>query len=180
MLDLETMGDTPYSPIMSISAVVFDMDTAEIGEVFERKATLQSNFDLGLYPTASTIEFWMRQPDEARLELLKNDGSTLYHALSCFSEWMASTDNSKSQIWGNSARFDCGILKDAYYKSKMPIPWDFRLERDVRTLVAFDKKIKENTTNTGVAHNGVDDCKFQIAYCTKIWKKYFLDKNVKV
>lgn len=51
------------------------------------------------------------------------------------------------------------------------IPWDFRKERDVRTLVSFPPEIKENFPSVGVHHNGIDDCKFQIGYCVEIWRK---------
>ena len=47
------------------------------------------------------------------------------------------------EIWGNSPRFDLGILQDAYRALNMKIPWDFRKERDVRTLVSFIPEIKK-------------------------------------
>jgi len=76
------------------------------------------------------------------------------------------------QIWGNGARFDIGILEDAYkacgYET---LPWNFRNERDVRTLVSFAPKIKEHYPAMGVEHHPIDDCKYQIGYCTAIWNK---------
>jgi hypothetical protein len=78
--------------------------------------------------------------------------------------------NKEYQIWGNSARFDCGILQNAYNKAGFSIPWDFRKERCVRTLVSFAPEIKDNYKPIGTAHNAVDDCKFQIGYCSEIWR----------
>jgi exodeoxyribonuclease VIII len=73
-------------------------------------------------------------------------------------------------VWGNSARFDLGLLHNAYQKCNMPYPWDFRKERCVRTLLALKPQAKTVTQNVGVAHNPVDDCLFQIKYCTEVWK----------
>ena len=33
----------------------------------------------------------------------------------------------------------------------------------------FDE-IKANYKSIGTAHNAVDDCKFQIGYCSEIWR----------
>ena len=69
--------------------------------------------------------------------------------------------------------FDFGILEDAYKATKHQIPWNFRLERDVRTLVAFYPAIKRDAQSVGVMHAPIDDCKFQIQYCCAIWRKLF-------
>jgi hypothetical protein len=76
------------------------------------------------------------------------------------------------QIWGNGVRFDVGILEDAYVACDIQeMPWNFRNERDVRTLVSFAPNIKEHYPSLGVEHNPIDDCKYQIAYCHAIWEK---------
>ena len=86
----------------------------------------------------------------------------------CFIKWF---DYSSLQVWGNSARFDLGILENAYSKFNVNIPWNHWNERDVRTLVAFAPEIKKNMVFEGVKHNPIDDCKHQIKYCCEIFKK---------
>ena len=73
----------------------------------------------------------------------------------------------------NLLRFDISLLEDAYTKTKIKIAWDFRNERDVRTLVAFAPEIKSRIVNTwnSVLHNAKEDCKLQIKYCSEIYKK---------
>lgn len=78
------------------------------------------------------------------------------------------------KIWGNSVRFDVGILETAYRadgRESLTLPWKFRNEMDVRTLVAFAPAIKDHYPFTGVEHNPIDDCKYQIGYCSAIWNK---------
>jgi len=36
------------------------------------------------------------------------------------------------------------MSKNAYNKAGIPIPWDFRKERCVRTLVSFNPSVKDN------------------------------------
>ena len=168
MLDIETMGNTSNSAITSIGAVEFNLDTGEIGNKFYTKVDLKSCTDLGLVINPDTVLWWLKQNEQARLEIA--DRSTqpphLVEALHKFTEFIklcGGKDN--CLIWGNSARFDCGIMADAYNKINVRIPWDFRNERCVRTLVSFKPSIKENMPFTGVLHNALDDCIHQIKYC---------------
>jgi hypothetical protein len=170
MLDLETLGNKSNSPILSIGAVEFNIKTGEIGREFYTTVDLQSCLDVGLKVNGSTFYWWMQQSDAARKAVCE-PGYDLQLALRKFEVWIQGRTE-KINIWGNGARFDIGLLEDAYVAcGYQDMPWYFRSERDVRTLVAFAPEIKVNTLFTGVEHNPIDDCKHQIAYCHKIWKK---------
>jgi hypothetical protein len=168
MLDLETMGTDNDSVICSIGAVEFDINTGATGREFYAKIDIQSCLDIGLKVTGSTILFWMKQSEEARRELYDAKGEQINSVLMKFSEFVNLVGND-CQIWGNSNRFDMGILQTAYTKCYYKIPWDFRKERDVRTLVSFRPEIQKNYPSYGVAHSPVDDCKYQIGYSSMIW-----------
>ena len=165
MLDLETMGNESYSSIVSIGAVEFDIETGELGKEYYQTIDLQSNLDAGLIMNASTVMWWMDQNDEARKELTGRLTMTIENALNDFSKFC----NHSYQVWGNSARFDCGILQNAYQKLNLPLPWDWRKERCLRTLVQLKPEIKRTVEFKGTVHNAIDDCKFQIEYCHKTW-----------
>lgn len=165
MVDIETMGTNSYAAILSIAAVEFNIVTGEIGQSFTRTIDLQSCLDLGLKIQASTLKWWMTQSSEAKLGLFK-DPISLPQALLDFAIFCKLK---KYQVWGNSNRFDLGLLSNAYEKCAIDIPWDFRKERDVRTLVSFEPSIKNNHEWIGTAHSAFDDCLNQIAYCSKIW-----------
>lgn len=167
MLDIETMGNQSYSSILSIGALEFDIETGNTGNPFYMTIDLQSCLDLGLIVNAGTITWWMQQNEEARRELTQTDRVDIVEALERFAEFC----DENYYIWGNSARFDCGILQNAYDKLGMNIPWDFRKERCLRTLVAFDPLIKAGMKREGTAHNALDDCRFQIKYTCKTWDK---------
>lgn len=170
MLDLETMGNRSNSVIVSIAAVPFNLETGEISDnYFYERVDFQSCLDIGLKVQASTILWWMQQNEEARKEICK-PAQHIYYVLLRLDDFFKQhiTD---IQIWGNGARFDMGLLQDAYHASGFDeLPWKFRNERDVRTLVSLAPHIKEQTPNVGTAHNAVDDCIFQINYCCAIHK----------
>lgn len=167
MLDIETMGNESFSSIVSIGALEFDIETGETGKEFYLNVDLQSCIDAGLIINASTVMWWLNQSEQARKDLTESAAFNLNEALMEFSEFC----DKDYQVWGNSAKFDCGILQNAYNKTNLPIPWDFRKERCVRTLVSFHPEIKDNYPSMGTAHNALSDCYFQVGYCSTIWQK---------
>ena len=167
MLDIETMGIDSFSSIMSIAAVEFNIETGNIGRTFEVNIDLQDSINSGLIINSSTIEWWVTQNKET-FKLLLKDKKFLHEALILFSEFCSKKEY---YIWGNSARFDCGILNDAYNIKKLKTPWQYYNERDVRTLVSFAPNIKKECIFKGIKHKAIDDCKHQINYCSQIWRK---------
>lgn len=166
MLDIETMGNESYSSIISIGALEFDIETGKTGREFYVNVDLQSCMDLGLIVNASTIMWWLGQNEQARKDLTTREALPIKEALIKFSEFCPQD----IQIWGNSARFDCGILQNAYNKALIPIPWKFWNERCLRTLVSFNPKIKANYPPATTAHNALSDCYYQVGYCCQIWR----------
>jgi len=171
MLHLETVGNRSNTAIVSIGAVEFNIVTGETGREFYEVVGRQSCLDIGRKVQASTIYWWMQQDQKAR-ERICQKGVGLNDALLSFNTWMRDCVE-KVRIWGNGARFDIGILEDAYVACYIDVPWYFRSERDVRTLVSFAPHVKENMPFEGVYHDPVDDCKHQIKYCSKIWNMFF-------
>lgn len=164
MLDLETMGNQSYSAIVSIGAVEFDVVSGETGKEFYRGVSLQSAMDLGLVVNADTLMWWMNQNEQARKKVTEGADSITRVLLE-----FANFCNTDYEIWGNSARFDLGILQNAYNKANLPIPWNFRKERCVRTLVSLNPIIQKEFSYEGVAHDPISDCKNQIEYCSATW-----------
>ena len=107
MLDIETMGNESFSSIVSIGALEFDIETGKTGKEFYVNVDLQSCMDLGLIVNASTIMWWLNQNEQARKDLTDRTVLPIQKALLEFANFC----NKDYQIWGNSARFDCGILQ---------------------------------------------------------------------
>jgi len=176
MLDLETMGKRAGCAIVSIGAVEFDINTGEIGRTFYKVVNLQSCLNVGLFIDASTLYWWLQQSDEARYAICEK-GDNIQNVLEEFSSFLACLGDFR--IWGNGARFDIAILEAAYFAigKGETLPWKFRNERDVRTLVSFEPDVKTEFPFpfNEIQHHPIADCKYQIGYCSKIWSK--LNKN---
>lgn len=172
MADLETVGNKSNSAIVSIGAIKFNLDTGQTGEEFYRKIDLQSCLDVGLVVNASAIYWWMKQNEVARYELAQG-GQPLLEVLHDLDEWINS-DGNKPQLWGNGARFDIGLLEDAYVACGYhEMPWDFHNELDLRTLAYFRPEIKKQVIaeTKEPLHHPITDCKVQIKYASLIWQK---------
>jgi exodeoxyribonuclease VIII len=106
MVDLETMSTQSYAAIISIGAVKFDLNTGKIGDTFYRNIDLQSALDSGLLVNSASILWWMNQ-NKKSIRDLQNDKVELYSALLDFAKFCSGD----YYVWGNSAKFDLGILQ---------------------------------------------------------------------
>lgn len=173
MLDLETLGRRPFCPVLSIGACAFTMDPRDqIGDLFFQPITLQSCFDAGLRPDASTIEWWLTNEHvtpEARAASFANPNAVpLAQALDNFTDWLQSRP---LQLWGNSARFDLGILEAAYIACGKEPPWDFRLERCYRTIKNLPGAADVDLVRIGTYHNPTADALSQAMHLRAINEK---------
>ena len=169
MIDIETLGTKPGSVILSIAAVEFDLCTGETGREFFRNIRLQDSLNLGLKIDGNTLIWWMNNKAEA-LKLSTDNGEDLFTVLEDLYVFIRHRGANNVFVWGNSNRFDLGLLEAVYDKVPgTPIPWDFHNERDVRTLVSFAPEIKDSWKKVGVEHHGLSDCINQIGYCSAIW-----------
>lgn len=175
MLDIETVGNGSKAAIVSIGAVFFDPKTGDIGAQFYQPISLASSSYYGEMD-ASTIEWWMKQSDEARAVFSAEDKVSLKDALGEFTEWISQIEEFKDRIvWGNGATFDNVIVGNAFKAARMRQPWPFYGDRDVRTIVDLGRQLrgvdpKKEMQLEGVAHNALDDAKHQARYVSAIFK----------
>lgn len=168
MVDLETMGTQPYAPILSIGACAFSMDGEPIADLFYQTVTLESCLELGMRPDAGAIEFWMGQPEGAKQGWLKNPNAvTLPLALDAFTDWWNSRPMS---MWGNSARFDCGLLEAAYKLCRKEVPWSWWKEGCYRTVKNLPGARSVALQRYGVHHNALDDAISQAYHLRDIYR----------
>ncbi|KTI48834.1 hypothetical protein ASV03_04715 [Enterobacter hormaechei subsp. steigerwaltii] len=169
MLDMETLGVSVSAPIISIAAVFFDPKTDSLGESFYKIITLESSLANGSIEPR-TLAWWMAQSDEARRVFNDTSAVMLKDALYQFSEFVNSNGNTEPlQVWGNGASFDNAIIANAYRHFGLELPWPFRNDRDVRTIVTLCEELKNvNVLNMiereGIHHNALDDAIYQARY----------------
>lgn len=182
MVDMETMGNSPDAPIVSIGAVFFDPSTGNTGAEFYRVVSLESSMSFGMKPDASTIQWWLKQSSEARSAILVDEAMGLLETLELLADFIAENAANGShtvQLWGNGCSFDNVILRRAYALTETPFAVPFWNDRDVRTMVELGKSVGINPRFDipfeGNMHNALSDARHQVKYVSAIWQR--LTKN---
>lgn len=168
MLDLETLGTKSDAAILSIGATVFDLNSGITKNSFYQIVDLQSSIDNGRVE-AGTLKWWLNQSKRAQFIFFDDTAKILADALQGLSSFIKNNTNESVQVWSNGASFDIAILSNAYRNNNIQLPWNFRNERDVRTIVYLAKEIKnidvtKSLTFSGEKHNALDDAIHQSKY----------------
>lgn len=178
MVDMETMGNSPDAPIVSIGAVFFDPSTGNTGAEFYRVVSLESSMSFGMKPDASTIQWWLKQSPEARSAILVDEAMGLLETLELLADFIAENAANGShtvQLWGNGCSFDNVILRRAYALTDTPFAVPFWNDRDVRTMVELGKSVGINPRYDipfeGDMHNALSDARHQVKYVSAIWQR---------
>jgi len=147
MIDMETMGTTVDSAILSIGAVKFDPNKEAdfLTDRFYQRVNLESCVFMGLRMDPSTVMWWM-QPERsiARQKLLEEgEGIDLMSAMFGFAQWLTASTEPQPEpivVWSNGANFDIMIARSAFLRIGYisadgdKAPWKFWNERCFRTL----------------------------------------------
>ena len=167
MIDLETLGTTPGSAILSVAAVPFvrDREYSEAegrADAFYAKISLKDSLRRGFSVDADTLVWWLGQnkaaQDKAFIEGCSLTCDVALQGLSKFFQ-----DHLDAKVWSNGADFDIPLLASYYAALGQPVPWKFKNVRCYRTIVReiWDPQFKPCTDDL-VAHDPVDDCIKQI------------------
>jgi DNA polymerase III alpha subunit (gram-positive type) len=149
MLDIETLGTCTGSVILAIGAVKFGNN--QILDHFYERVSPESCVQIGLKMDISTVMWWMKQSDEARLEITK-EGTAIIPVLQKFGAWIADSD---AEIWGNGAAFDNAQLVAAYQAALIHAPWEFWNDRCYRTMKNLFPDVQAE--RKGTLHHALDD-----------------------
>jgi len=183
MIDIETLANTSNSAISQVAAIIFDRENGNIIDEFKRNVNLQTCIDIGLEMNVDTIEWWLSQTKKAQESILKKPRQSIKGVLTDLSTFIKKNwvilHNNKTlndfqindvKIWCH-ATFDEPVLSNAYNKCQIEEPWHFRGVRDLRTIIDLANYDIYKNENTGIAHDALDDCKFQIKYTVECIKQ---------
>lgn len=164
MIDLETLSLSSKAVILSIGAVEF----CELGilDSFYVNVDPTSCEAIGLDIDASTVMWWLKQSEKARNAFNSPAPVSIDIALRRFSDWYGF--DATIPVWGNGANTDNVWLSAAYKAAKIAIPWRYTANRCYRTMIASLPRI--NVPDIGIAHNALDDAKYQAEKLIEAWK----------
>ena len=169
MVDIETLGTTPGSVVLSIGAIMFDPEAGLLGPTFYEEINQQSCFDIGCTTDASTILWWNRQSADARAVLDSTVAKPIQDVLHLFSSFVESTHSKSVRIWGNGSDFDNVLIISLYNKCNRIPNWKYYNHRCFRTLKNLFPGVPKGE-NTG-KHNALNDAIAQADHACAIFKK---------
>ena len=174
-IDLETLGVKPGSVITQIGLCAFNR-RSESGGIATMSGTLitvnpQSMIDRGFIVDWSTVAWWLKQNEAARVAMADQRGHEIDHALFLVGDWFVEhcgQDMKQYRVWGYGCGFDCTQLEIAFQRLGLPVPWDFRQVRDLRTLVDLEAAMPVERPVPRVEHNALDDATAQAQWIQKL------------
>ncbi len=163
MVDLETLGTSPQSPIISIGAVMFDLEQGILGGTFYMALKIDDQLEKGRKIDADTLKWWFSQSDAAK-KVFHEKAQPTAHVLNTFTQWVKTNKGaSKVYPWGNGATFDISLMDDIFRQYNIGSPWGFNTIMDLRTFKRFVAN-GAPLEGFGVAHNALDDAIKQAKY----------------
>lgn len=168
MIDLETFGTGTNACVVQIGACYFD-EQGNIGKSLKMNVDGIDSQKNGGVIDASTIYWWLEQSEEARKGIsnkIFNNSYAEKYAWECLNSFLSEA----KEIWSH-ATFDFVIMTEAFKRLQLKPTFHYRAARDIRTLLSvtnYQKKLQR----VGVHHDALDDCKFQVAYCTDAMRSF--------
>lgn len=176
MLDIESASTRMDAAILSIGAVRFTEDRIE-DYTFYRAITLDSNTALGRHIDGATLAWWMAQDDTVRAAAFADPCAVnLAAALYDFGVWLRGASTCRTgeaepvHLWGNGANFDVSILESAHAAALVPVPWNFRDVRCMRTVRALVGAEAVPRVSFGNAHHALHDAMGQAKWLQDAWR----------
>lgn len=176
VLDLETMGIRHDAAIIEIGLVIFNHMSGQRGtpnliEDWSSAVKLESSMQHGGTVSPETITWWMHSDrTEARDTLTCEPPISLPKALNeiAYTLGKYSSVSPLPLIWGNGVNFDNAILKSAYERLGVKVPWSYKQDMDFRTLkMMFKDKVPEPAF-IGTPHIALDDARHEALWLSKI------------
>ena len=170
MLDIETFGVGNDAAVVSIGACMFNPYMEAVGRQSQNQrfyTVLDLNDPLIGVITPSTVAFWMKQGDGARLALVGDDVLRIGAKLACKEFAAFCKQQGAEYIWSNGPTFDETIMRSLFKRCGVKFPVHFRGSRCCRTIaglardMGFDSREALESVREGDVHNALDDAVHQ-------------------
>jgi DNA polymerase III epsilon subunit-like protein len=175
MIDLETVSLRPTAAIISIGAVVFDVEEERLGPEFYSTIDLNSSLLLGLSREQGALDWWAKEENREARDKLTIDAKPLPDVLSSFNKWLGN-DTTQIVPWSNGATFDIVILKNALETCGLSVPWKYFNESCYRTLKRLYPQVL--MPRQTLKHHALEDAKYQAKHCMRILNSLRLAEEV--
>ena len=165
MVDLETLGVSPRSTVLSLGAVHFDPYGQDVFDTLYFKLDLDDQDKLKREIDSNTLDWWSKQDPRIMEEAFSIENRlSLQDALNQFHKFAWGCDC----FWSHGSTFDLVILEDIYRQLNKSLPWSYWQLRDTRTLfdIGFDHAMTKDNK-----HDALQDALRQAKGVQNIFKQ---------
>jgi hypothetical protein len=178
MLDIETLGTSHRSAVVSIGAVLFRLDTTDDLETIKDPercfyAVLDTDDQLarGRITDSDTLDWWAEQSPEAQA-VLRAPVEDVDSVLRRFMEFCRGI----RRVWGNGNTFDNAIIRDLCDTYGAEYPVFYSQDLDFRTLkylwrILTKWKRKNIEVRVGTHHNALADAQSQVLQAQEMYRE---------
>ena len=172
-IDIETLGATPDTVVLTIGGIKFDpMADDGLHSQFYYRLDADEQLEMGRTITQTTLEWWDKQPEEIKAEAMNpEDRISVNETLKALNKWLVGVD----KIWCQGPVFDIGILENLYKQMDSHHNWSFWNIRDSRTLFSLMDGDPRKEIDFA-AHNALADAIVQSLCIQKVYKSLGIDK----
>lgn len=171
MVDLETTGtDSRSAAIIQLSAVMFNLETGEIGPVFDKCLAMPEGRQWDL----KTYSWWIS--DSKRRTVLTEILSRMEEpqdVIFDFLRWNGKNGAPK-HFWSKPSHFDYNLL-DSYFRDyHLDNPFIYWKARDMRSYLLglyFPEPLPDLRLKSDDAHNALADTMFQVKELIRLTKE---------
>lgn len=158
-IDIETLSRRTNGVILSIGLVAF----TRFGPISTHYSVLDQNVQLmrGRHVEPATVAWWDKQAPEAKAVLSESLGPLAMHpagVVTMIKSFVSMFENDTSYVegvYGYGSDFDNAMIIDMCREFSGKDPWDYRLNRCGRTVLAMYPEAK--APKVGTHHNALDD-----------------------
>lgn len=185
LFDTETLGLKEKAVVTTLAAVPFTFEDnkeykALVADGFFVKFKISEQLKLGRETTPSTVEFWKKQPDDAKVHSIipSADDVTLDVGLNKLTAFINSSgyEWKKSYLWSRGNAFDFPKIEDMFDMSNLKVPFNTFRVRDVRTyvdiLAGVDNgyyDLKAGQPKEFVKHHALHDAAIDVAKMKELY-----------
>lgn len=173
MIDTETLGVDPNSPIVQIGIQPFNVRGDHIDSI-----CIESGFFIRIrpdfsetMPSVDTLAWWLDQEEESRSELsdsLRN-GVGEYAAVMKLREFFGNHITEDVMVWANPPEFDCVKVDNLMKRRGYPSLWKYNNTRCLRTLAQIAGADKEDRVEPSIPHHALYDAQAQASTMMKYY-----------
>ena len=163
MIDFETFAIAPNALPLSVGITVFNTEEGIIHEYYNNFNIdrLTKYFPNKFAIQTGTIQWWMRQSEEARDRIFGahampfDAGTILANLASIWQQFNC------QELWANGSDFDGPILKNLLDVHEVPQFYPYNALRDARTVYKLFPTVVKSVPFVGAAHDALADAKWQ-------------------